>query len=144
MSSLFSTSDAYVFFQPLVIFSPEWLLIHLDSQSYFQTKIILEWLYTNINRSIPSLPIILNTNLHLCTFCPHTHLPAWPPHTSFLCGHSAICISRWNLSLVILFSLSKVLCIFSWFLSPGHCTSIPKQGRTSETLANLFQCFLLF
>lgn len=117
MSSLFTTSDAYVFFQPFIIFSPEWLLIHLDSQLYFQTEIILEWLYANLNRPIPFLHIILNTNLHLWTFHPHTHLPAHPPHTSFLSGHNAVGISIWNSSLVMLVSVSKVLCILSWFLS---------------------------
>ena len=114
-------------FQSLPIFSPGWLLVHLDSQPYFQTKIILEQLYTNLSKSVPSLLRILNISLHLHTFCAHTHLPAFPPLTPSS-GHSALGISRWKSSLIQLYSLSNVLCILSWFLSPGHCTSASKQG----------------
>lgn len=67
------------------VFSPGQLLVHLDSQPYFQTKIILEWLYTNLSRSVPSLPLILNASLPLLsTHLLSTHTFACLPSLDFL------------------------------------------------------------
>lgn len=122
----------FYLFHSLLVFSPGRLLVHINSQLHFQTR----------------------TTLHkfkqICTFSTSNpqHQPSPSVHTPFVHTHiclPALLIPPSSVASVLLASVggSEVWSdcfsfpFLSGFLSPCHCTSAPKEDKTSKTLANL-------